>query len=104
MPRYRYACARCGAFDEMRPLEAYAEPCACPECGAMAPRELAVAGIAGRGVVQRKRQGAVAASSPELRLLRPGRSGRSKGGSRLRRRSQEWVNSAGGLIFDSRLT
>lgn len=48
MPRYRYACARCGAFDEMRPLEAYAEPCACPECGAMAPRELAVAGIAGR--------------------------------------------------------
>ena len=49
MPRYRYACARCGAFDEMRPLEAYAEPCACPECGAMAPRELAVAGIAGRG-------------------------------------------------------
>jgi putative FmdB family regulatory protein len=49
MPRYRYACARCGAFDEMRPLDTYAEPCACPECGAMAPRELAVAGIAGRG-------------------------------------------------------
>ena len=48
MPRYRYACARCGAFDEVRPLEAYAEPCACPECGAMAPRELAVAGIAAR--------------------------------------------------------
>jgi putative FmdB family regulatory protein len=49
MPRYRYACARCGAFDEMRPLEAYSEPCACPGCGAMAPRELAVAGIAARG-------------------------------------------------------
>ena len=49
MPRYRYVCARCGAFDEMRPLEVYAEPCACPECGAAAPRELAVAGIAGRG-------------------------------------------------------
>lgn len=48
MPRYRYACARCGAFDEMRAVEAYAEPCACPECGAMAPRELAVAAIAGR--------------------------------------------------------
>jgi putative FmdB family regulatory protein len=49
MPRYRYACALCGAFDEMRPLEAYAEPCACPECGAMAPRELAVAAIPGKG-------------------------------------------------------
>lgn len=48
MPRYRYAFARCGAFDGMRPLDAYAEPCVCPECGAIAPRELAVAGIAGR--------------------------------------------------------
>ena len=54
MPRYRYACARCGSFDEMRPMSAYAEPCACPGCGATAPREVAAASIAGRGSSESK--------------------------------------------------
>ena len=46
MPRYNYECPACGGFDAMRPVEAYAEPCPCPACGAAAPRGLASARIA----------------------------------------------------------
>jgi putative FmdB family regulatory protein len=65
MPRYRYACERCGPFDEMRPMSAYAEPCQCPGCGEMARREVAAASIAGRGSLESKSQ------APSLRH-RPG--------------------------------
>ena len=56
------------------------------------------------GVVGYNRQDVVAASSAGLRLLRSGCSGRPEGRGCVGRRPQEWVNAAGGLIFDARLT
>ena len=38
MPTYDYACADCGGFDALRSLAQRNEPCACPACGAAAPR------------------------------------------------------------------
>lgn len=38
MPNYDYECATCGPFTENRPMALSAEPCACPECGALSPR------------------------------------------------------------------
>jgi putative FmdB family regulatory protein len=43
MPLYDYACERCGSFTALRPMAAYQEPCACPTCGAEAPRVLLTA-------------------------------------------------------------
>jgi putative FmdB family regulatory protein len=43
MPVYDYACARCGSFTALRPMAVYREPCACPTCGAEAPRVLLTA-------------------------------------------------------------
>jgi putative FmdB family regulatory protein len=40
MPVYEYLCDACGPFDELRPLAAFAQPCECPVCGAMAGRNL----------------------------------------------------------------
>lgn len=41
MPLYGYDCPGCGGFAASRPLAAFAEPAACPGCGAAAPRALA---------------------------------------------------------------
>ena len=38
MPVYDYECARCGPFTDMRPMAECEMPCACPDCGASAPR------------------------------------------------------------------
>lgn len=38
MPLYEYRCDRHGLFEALRPMATFAEPCACPECGAQAPR------------------------------------------------------------------
>jgi len=47
MPSYDYECEGCGPFTAMRPMAQYRDPCACPECGALAERTLASApGIA----------------------------------------------------------
>jgi putative FmdB family regulatory protein len=40
MPLYEYVCDSCGRFAAMRPLASFAEPCACPDCGAASPRNL----------------------------------------------------------------
>ncbi|NCO15950.1 MAG: zinc ribbon domain-containing protein [Alphaproteobacteria bacterium] len=38
MPVYEYWCDSHGLFNALRPMAACAEPCDCPECGAVAPR------------------------------------------------------------------
>ncbi|HXV93615.1 MAG TPA: zinc ribbon domain-containing protein [Pseudonocardia sp.] len=38
MPTYRFRCARCGAFDLVRPMARSGEAASCPECGAEARR------------------------------------------------------------------
>ena len=38
MPVYEYLCGDCGVFEEMLPMALCADPCACPGCGASAPR------------------------------------------------------------------
>ncbi|MCQ4158910.1 zinc ribbon domain-containing protein [Roseomonas sp. GC11] len=38
MPVYDYACGACGPFTAFRPMAASREACACPGCGAAAPR------------------------------------------------------------------
>jgi len=53
MPVYEYACDDCGPFTALRPMAAFQDPHACPDCGADAPRVLlsapAIAGMdAGR--------------------------------------------------------
>ena len=47
MPTYAYCCARCGEFSRLRSLAEFAAPAECPECGAVAPRALAVPHFAG---------------------------------------------------------
>lgn len=43
MPVYDYACDDCGPFTAVRPMAAYQDPCACPDCGADAPRVMLTA-------------------------------------------------------------
>ncbi|MBX3567114.1 MAG: zinc ribbon domain-containing protein [Rhizobiaceae bacterium] len=43
MPLYAYDCDRCGSFEEFRSVALFAEPCACPACGHLSPRQLASA-------------------------------------------------------------
>jgi putative FmdB family regulatory protein len=38
MPLYDYMCTDCGTFTAFATLDRYAEPCACPDCSAPAPR------------------------------------------------------------------
>ncbi len=38
MPVYEYLCEKHGPFEAIRPMSEYAAPCACPVCGADAPR------------------------------------------------------------------
>ena len=38
MPVYEYLCRDCGVFEEMAPMNRFADPCDCPDCGASAPR------------------------------------------------------------------
>ncbi len=40
MPLYDYVCEACGPFEALSPMERYAEPCDCPDCGTAAPRAL----------------------------------------------------------------
>ncbi|MEM6466603.1 MAG: zinc ribbon domain-containing protein [Pseudomonadota bacterium] len=40
MPLYQYICETCGSFEETAPISQYAEPCDCPTCGAISPRNL----------------------------------------------------------------
>ena len=55
MPRYSYACATCGTFEEMRPMSAYAEPAHAPDA-ARRRREIAAARLAGTTRSQRRRR------------------------------------------------
>ena len=43
MPVYEYQCAECGPFTEIRPIAEFDQPCACPQCSAVAPRVLLTA-------------------------------------------------------------
>lgn len=38
MPVYDYSCEDCGTFTAFRPMSAFRDPCACPDCGADAQR------------------------------------------------------------------
>jgi putative FmdB family regulatory protein len=40
MPLYDYLCDACGPFEALAPMERYADPCDCPDCGSAAPRAL----------------------------------------------------------------
>jgi putative FmdB family regulatory protein len=40
MPVYEYKCTACGIFENMAPMQAFADPCDCPDCGQSAPRVL----------------------------------------------------------------
>lgn len=40
MPNYDYNCPACGPFTAMRPMAEFRGPCACPACGAAAPRTI----------------------------------------------------------------
>ena len=50
MPFYPYECERCGSFEEFRPMARFADPCECPHCGELAPRQLSVAALGVGGV------------------------------------------------------
>ena len=55
MPVYDYACAGCGPFAALRPMAAYADPHACPDCGLDAPRALLTApALAGMDASRRR--------------------------------------------------
>ena len=43
MPVYDYKCQEHGVFYELATLEDYDKPCACPTCGALAPRIIRIA-------------------------------------------------------------
>lgn len=38
MPVYEYSCKDCGIFEDIKPMSQFSAPCACPDCGADAPR------------------------------------------------------------------
>lgn len=38
MPVYDYKCQSHGVFNQLATLDHYDQPCACPQCGEMAPR------------------------------------------------------------------
>ncbi|PKQ08476.1 MAG: FmdB family transcriptional regulator [Alphaproteobacteria bacterium HGW-Alphaproteobacteria-10] len=38
MPVYEYWCESHGLFTSLRSMASFAEPCDCPDCGALAPR------------------------------------------------------------------
>lgn len=40
MPVYQYNCATCGSFEETASISRFADPCECPSCGALSPRNL----------------------------------------------------------------
>ena len=42
MPVYDYKCDDCGIFQSVASVSCFAEPCACPTCGAVSPRALTV--------------------------------------------------------------
>ena len=42
MPMYHYKCAEHGVFEDLQTFELKAEPCGCPQCGALSPRVIAI--------------------------------------------------------------
>ncbi len=95
MPMYEFWCEDHGLFESLRPMAAYAEPCACPDCGASAPRVMATAprlGASNRGTIRAHETNERAADSPR-RLSQQGHgpgcgccSGGSKRGRKTLRR------------------
>lgn len=54
MPVYDYECPDCGVFTAFRPMSAFRDPCACPECGREATRVfLTMPGVAGMDATKR---------------------------------------------------
>lgn len=55
MPVYDYQCRDCGVFTALRPMSAFRDACACPDCGRDAARVfLSMPAIAGMDPVKRK--------------------------------------------------
>jgi putative FmdB family regulatory protein len=54
MPVYDYQCLDCGVFAALRPMTAFRDPCACPNCGVEAARVfLTMPAVAGMDPVRR---------------------------------------------------
>jgi putative FmdB family regulatory protein len=54
MPVYDYECPDCGVFTALRPMSAFRDPCACPDCGREGPRVfLTMPAIAGMDQARR---------------------------------------------------
>ena len=55
MPVYDYSCVACGVFTAFRPMAAFGDPCACPDCGTDAPRAFLTApALAGKDSGRRR--------------------------------------------------
>ena len=76
MPVYDYQCQGCGVFTALRPMSAFRDPCACPDCGAEAQRVfLSMPGIAGMDAGRRGAMATNERASHEPRRVSAGAHG-----------------------------
>ena len=73
MPLYEYICEDCGPFAAMRPLAAFADPLACPDCGAEAPRNLLASPALGGNPAPASAQAAAKPHASACACCRPAR-------------------------------
>ena len=108
MPVYDYACEGCGPFTALRPMAAFRDPCACPDCGGEAPRAFLTApNLAGMDAGRRRAMATNERSANEPRLsskhgagcgccsgAKPSaRTARSAGGAKSFPSSRPWMIS-----------
>ena len=70
MPLYPYTCDRCGDFQSWQSMAACDQPCACPRCGAGAPRAVTAPGILAMDPGQRHAHARNEKSAHEPRVVR----------------------------------
>ena len=80
MPTYGYDCARCGAFDLVRPMAEASQPAPCPECGEAGRRTWGAPALRGVDPALRRALDADArrADSPDVVAAPPARRGRTR--------------------------
>jgi putative FmdB family regulatory protein len=78
MPTYGYDCARCGAFDLVRPMAEASAPAACPQCGEPGRRTWGAPGLSAVDPALRRALDADArrADTPDVVTSPPARPGR----------------------------
>ncbi|AYO86481.1 MULTISPECIES: FmdB family zinc ribbon protein [Methylobacteriaceae] len=98
MPTYDYVCDACGPFTALRPMAQFQAPCACPECGAGAPRTfLSAPAIVGGNAGGRA---AFAATEPSATSGRPASAAHPAGcGCCMRRSPLPGALAGGGRVF-----